>query len=62
MKILNEIGIVKKLIIALSIITLIGVCIPIATTLINNDLESKAKQNASYYYHDFVAALRTSCS
>ena len=63
MKRLNEKGIVlKKLIITLIVIALIGVCIPIATTLINNDFESKAKQNASSKYHEFVAALWTSCT
>lgn len=63
MKRLNEKGIVlKKLIITLIVIALIGVCIPIATTLINNDLESKAKQNAYSKYQEFVAALRTSCN
>ena len=51
-----------KKIIALIVIALIGVCILIATTLINNDLESKAKQNASSKYHEFVTALRTSCN
>ena len=63
MKKLNKKGIVlKKLIITLIVIALIGVCIPIATTTINNNLESKAKQIASSKYQEFVAALRTSCN
>ena len=52
----------KKLIIALIVIALIGICIPIATTLINNDLEPKVKQNASSKYHEFVEVLRNSCN
>ena len=62
MKKLNKKGIVlKKLIITLIVIALIGVCIPIATTIINNNLEAKAKQIASSKYQEFVEALRTSC-
>ena len=62
MKKLNKKGIVlKNLIITLIVVALIGVCIPIATTIINNNLESKAKQIASSKYQEFVEALRTSC-
>ena len=50
-----------KKIIALIVIALIGVCIPIVTTWINNDLVSKAKQN-SYKSQEFVDVLRTSCN
>lgn len=51
-----------KKIIALIVIALIGVCIPIVTTLINNDLVSKTKKNSSSKSQEFVDFLRTSCN